>query len=399
MRILLLSYYHPPDRAVGGHRAAKVASAFRSKGHLVDVLSAGDPRCGTGDVKRVRPIPTARELYRRFRERDVVLAPWATAPEEDDGQPAPIQHVNVWKRWLFSLLCLPDDRRGFVVPAVRAALCSDRTYDVIYTTAPPFSVHLAGLLLKVLTGAAWVAEFRDPWTDNPAKPAFLRSRLSDGMDGWLEGLCVGKADLVVAVSDAVGRRLRRRSGGPPVITVRNGIDRLQPTSSAPADPSRPFTIVYAGSFYHTRDPFPFMGALADLVSHGMVDYDRLRVTLIGTSESYAGQSIPEYIERQGLAGVVLLEGWMDRERCLAEVNSADALLLLAMEQPEQVPNKVYEYLGTRRPILAIADREGETAVMLDQAGGHVVVGKNESSSIRDAVETLLANQHLSLIHI
>lgn len=390
MNILLLSYYFPPDRAVGGHRAANVADALRAAGHEVDVLAAGDPRGGSRRVERVRPIPTLRSSYRLARG---LLASSGQAPPgaDDTDETAPNNEVSAWKRWILSLLSLPDNQRGFILPAVRAAARSGCQYDVVYTTAPPFSVHLAGLLITVLTGVRWVAEFRDPWTDNPSKPAFLRSRLSDSVDAWFESLCLGRADLVVTVSSAVGTRLDRGGSARHVITIRNGIDCLQ-DAPPPADPSRPFTIVYAGSFYHARDPFPFMGAIADLVGRGEVDQNRLRVSLIGTPDSFAGRSISGYIDQQGLSGVVRLEGWMEREQCLAEVRSADALWLLAMDQPEQVPNKLYEYLGTRRPILAVTDRDGETGRMLNLAGGHVVVESNEPAPIRRALLSLLARE-------
>lgn len=83
---------------------------------------------------------------------------------------------------------------------------------------------------------------------------------------------------------------------------------------------------------------------------------------------------------------------MEQPECLERVRSADSLLLLALEQPDQVPNKVYEYLGTRRPILAIADAKGETAQMLHLAGGHRVIPKNDGAAIAEALTGLLSNR-------
>ena len=80
---------------------------------------------------------------------------------------------------------------------------------------------------------------------------------------------------------------------------------------------------------------------------------------------------------------------MEPERCQLCVRSSDALLLLALDQPDQVPNKVYEYLGARRPILAVADEDGETARMLKQVGGHQVVSSNNAERIRHALDALL----------
>ena len=42
-----------------------------------------------------------------------------------------------------------------------------------------------------------------------------------------------------------------------------------------------------------------------------------------------------------------------------------------------MPNKLYEYLGSRNPILAFADAQGETAKMLQQAGRHRLVTEHD----------------------
>lgn len=397
MKILILTYFFPPDRAVGGQRARKVVEALRRAGHEVEVIAAGDPRSSEGDgIHRVRPLPSLRDLYSRLR-RSRTADPGGSGPRRngaDDDRNGEVKavapevsRVARWKRWVFSAIWLPDDRQGFVWPAVRLArTLPGGSPDIVYTTAPPFSVHLAGLIVKVLTGATWVAEFRDPWTTNPWKPALVRSAFSDWAEARLESLCIGHADTVVAVSDGIARDIAASSSHPRLLTVRNGIERLA-TGEAPRSRG-PFRIVYVGSFYHTRDPFPFLEAIGRLVTDGLLP-GQLTVRFIGTTDVFGGRSIRGFIKECGLDDFVQLEDWMEREACLTEVASAEALLLLAMEQPTQVPNKVYEYLGTRRPILAIADDTGETADMLRRSGGHEVVTENEASRIEAAVRRLI----------
>lgn len=396
MRILVITYFFPPDRAVGGQRALKVVDALSEAGHDVVVIAAGESaQSGSRRVRRVRPLPSPRDVYRglrRFRPRTAGASrPGGESVGEDQPEAASDDAKTDpawWKRWIYSAMWLPDDRQGFVWPAVRLATAlPSGAPDVVYTTAPPFSVHLAGLLTKVLTGASWVAEFRDPWTTNPCKSAFVRSRLSDWTEARLESLCLGHADMVVAVSDGIAEDLAAASSHPKLITVRNGIERLATGEAMAA--SDPFRIVYAGSFYHSRDPFPFLEAIAGVIAERELRPEQLTVLFMGTTDVYKGQSIPAFIAEHGLTGFVQLAGWMERESCLEQLSSADTLLLLAMEQPAQVPNKAYEYLGTRRPILAIADDAGETARMLRRSGGHEIVTANESGPIGEALNRLI----------
>jgi len=394
-KILLISYHYPPDRAVGGRRAKKVVDALLAAGHDVRVIAAGD---GPGDdfVGRVIPVPSSRDVYaalrRRFGRAEDGGEP--KAPGNDGATAAATGAPPFWKRWIFSLIWLPDDRQGFIAPAIGRALRLPGGWrpDLIYTTAPPFSVHLAGLFLKVLTGAPWVAEFRDPWTANPWKPAYMRSAFSDWFERKLEWLCIESADLLVAVSEGIADRLEETGTTTPAAVIRNGIEELRSaeavTDGANGD-TRPFEIVYAGSFYHTRDPFPFLEAAKQVIGDRSLEPGNLQIRFLGSTDAYEGRSLDDHLREAGLDEYVRFEGWVDPAESLARIQAADALLLLALDQPDQVPNKVYEYLGARRPILAVADEDGETARMLRRAGGHHVVAANDAALLRDVIEQVL----------
>jgi glycosyltransferase involved in cell wall biosynthesis len=293
---------------------------------------------------------------------------------------------------LFSFLWLPDDTQGFIPSAVWAGLAEFRGgVDLIYSTAPPFSVHLAALILKRLTHARWVAEFRDPWTDSRMKPWFAKSGLSVRAERWLERKCLEQADQVVAVSAGIARLLAPKLGpgcGDRLVLARNGIESL--TSQRPApEPGRPFRIVYLGTFYHRRDPMPFLRALASLKRKGLVRPGTVRVELVGLCRTYAGRSLEAAVQELGIAELVTFQDWVSKETAHALIANADLLLLLAQDQPEQVPNKLYDYLGARRPILAFADQEGESASMLREIGGHYLVYTDDPLEVERALEAAL----------
>ncbi len=417
MRVILISYYYPPDRAVGALRPSKVARALRDAGHDVVVIAArlpGEPEEATDPsgvtVRRVRPIPNPREAWLALKRRR--HAPAAGAPGSADpstvGGAAAAPRTAAWMRWLLALLWLPDDRQGFILPAVRAALAERaRGVDLLYTTAPPFSVHLAGLVLARLLGLRWAAEFRDPWTDNPWKPPHVRSRFSDAVERWLERRCLRRADVLVSVSegiDAVLAPKRAAQARTQHVVARNGIDALQPARAR--QPSGRLRIVHVGTFYHRRDPRPFLEALAlvrqQLALHGLPP----DVVFAGDCRWFNDVSVEAYVRGLGLDDAVAFEDWVPHPRSLELVRDADLLLLLAQDQPAQLPNKLYEYLGARRPILAFADAGGETARLLEQLHGHYVVtdGRVEAAAAalravaagRDATHAVLAQDDARL---
>ncbi|MBK8005449.1 MAG: glycosyltransferase family 4 protein [Gemmatimonadetes bacterium] len=402
MRIVLISYHYPPARAVGGLRAAKDAEALRAAGHEIHVIAAQvpeahSPRTTTPSgivVERVHCWPSPRQLWVRWRTRGARAQTHQTV-SSTPGPARPPREPPTWKRWIFSLLWLPDDLQGFIIPAARAAR---RAFpggpDLVVTSAPPFSVHLAAMLVAT-QGVRWIAEFRDPWTDNPGKPAAQRSALSERIERWLEARTLNCAERVVAASDGISRVLRPKlptERQDRVLVVRNGIDWLAPPAPPVAAGPRPRRIVHAGVFYLGRDPRLFLRALAEVVRQDRLGPADLVVELVGQCRSFGEVSVEAEVRALGLDSVVRFTDWLPHERTQDLLRTADALLLLAQGQPDQVPNKLYEYLGTRRPILAFVDAGGETARMLQEAGGHAVVASSDLTDAVDAVRAVLGRK-------
>ena len=400
MNVLLISQAYPPYPVVGALRARKLAEAFRAQGHRVVVVTerlpdedAGlrvdepDLRVQTvtlGDRYRVRAMRLLRRVTRFGRPSAVSdVPPWETegvnaadAAAADVSAADGAARAGWLRRFALGLLWLPDDEQRFILPALRTAraVLRDTPIDVVYTTAPYFSTHLVGLLLKRSARVRWVAEFRDPWTDQRRILVTDPVSVIEAMHRWLERRCLLAADKVVAVTEGARRLLAEKV--PPAqrgkfILALNGIDELSaPDTAAPAGPRR---IVYAGTFYYNRDPRPFLAALAAVRQRHGLGPEELRVDFVGRCRSYDGASVERMVADHGLTDLVHFHDWMSSADAQAMLRSADLLFLIALMQPLQVPNKLYDYLGTRRPMLAVVDAGGETEGMLHQVGGHFVV--------------------------
>jgi hypothetical protein len=405
-RVVLIAYHFPPDPAVGSLRAAKVARAFRDSGRRVDVVTARLPgetgmRRTEDPALQVHPVtllPNPGEIFLRLRARLLAGRPHPQGLTEDSGVGwTPPTRVPGWKRLLFSLLWLPDDRQGFILPAWRKARSLVRAgAGLVYSTAPPYSPHLVGLALKSMMGVRWVMELRDPWVDSPQKPWWVRTRATDTLDARLERACLRRADLVVVASEGIRRGLATRlpvPGSSRLALVRNGIDHL--ADSAPSRRSAgPVRIGYAGSFYHCRDPRPFLRGLAAVRRELQLGPEQVRVDFIGSCRSIGPVSVDKELDALGLSDIVYIRDWLPHAAAKALLDESDVLLLLAQQQPDQVPNKLYEYLGTRRPILAFADADGETTQMLQRVGGHYVVTGEDEAEVERVVREALTSAML-----
>jgi hypothetical protein len=68
-------------------------------------------------------------------------------------------------------------------------------------------------------------------------------------------------------------------------------------------------------------------------------------------------------------------------------------ILLLLDGPGRrigVPAKLYEFIGAGRPILALAERDGDTAWVLSQSGvNHRIAAPGDSAGIQRALEELI----------
>ena len=200
----------------------------------------------------------------------------------------------------------------------------------------------------------------------------------------------------VAVTEATARRLRLRTTRPPerVIVVRNGIDTPAVGLSSPRRASSDLVVIHAGTLYLGRDPRPLLQAVSALRTQRAHGADRLRVRFIGDGKTYLHLSVPEIARRLGVEEQVEFVDWLPHRECLDELRGAGLLLLFAQGQPDQVPNKLYEYLALGIPILAIAERTSETSWMLERVGGHHVVEPGDDAGLLNALRNaLLATSH------
>lgn len=403
MKILLVANGYPPFPASGSRRAWHLARAMHGAGHEVHVLterlSDEESRYRAQNaglqVETIASLPTLLDLYGSIRERWRALRflPETSAADQIPDRPdldslgAPDSPQPPWKRILLSFLTWPDGVRGFLVPTLlRGFAVAARDLDLLYTTVPPRLSHVVGLSLRRFAGVPWVAEFRDPWVVNgePGRTRRLRSRLSDAIERRVEAACVETADAVVAVSRAHCNLLRQRSGrGVPrrVEVVRNGIPQVRGKSDLDGCSSRhgesePRRVLHLGNIYSGRNAAPFLRALAALRSRDELPKESVALNFVGGGEN----RYRSLVTQLGLGDMVQFQGWVPHDKGQELLAEADLCLLFAQGQPLQVPNKLYEYLGIRQPILAFADAGGETAQMLRRVGDHYLVTPEDPPS-------------------
>ena len=404
--LLLVSYFYPPCPDTGAHRPAAMAKYLRKAGHEVTVLTTrayGELTDDEGHgIVRTYDLRLARA---RLAGRDRVEPVFSSSGNGGGGggaagRPHPL-----------SYLLVPEALVAAWVPFARAAalrLHRERRFDCVITTSPPESAHLVGHALQ-RRGVPWVADLRDGWNFQPLRPRFPTSLQRRG-DQRLERRTLGAADAVTCVTDAMADDARDRLGArsavvpsgfdPPV--AGDGSSDDDAAAAGLLDPTRT-SIVYTGRFgQYRRDPTFLIEAVAALAARDPDAAERLELVFAGP---YSDAEL-ELLGRDVAPARIVVPGTLPRERALALQRQADALLLiyagehhpggmLASEEPAGSPRpglgsaKLFEYLGTGKPILALAEGT-EVGRMVAEMGAGLVVPATDPDAIGSALRELAA---------
>ena len=248
--------------------------------------------------------------------------------------------------------------------------------DVVLTTSPPPSLHLLGAAVKRTTGAAWVADLRDPLTSHPHRRGYESrlARLKEKTTGGVGRLVASQADAIVAVSDAIAEEMRALEPKGKVVTIANGCD-FDDFAGLEYHSSDRLRITHAGHFHGKRDPKPFLRALAD---SGL---DDVVVRFAGDFRA----ADREYAESLGLGDRIELLGDVSRRRSLELQRDSEVLLLLIPESGGRgkgvLTGKIFEYLAAERPILAVVPPDGAAAELVRDTGAGVVVPSDDVDAL------------------
>ena len=375
MKILLVTRHFPPGGGGGVQRPLKFATHLPALGIETHVLAPDVP--GSLPDGAELELPTQAWIHRvRY------VGPRAGRPAERLLAKQGLARVGTQAALLGRRLLVPDENvpwSTFALP-IAIRLVRREKIDVVLTTSPPPSLHLLGAAVKRTTGAAWVADLRDPLTSHPHRRGYESqlARLKEASVGGVGRLVASQADAIVAASDAIAEEARALEPKAKVVTIANGCD-FDDFAGLEHRTSDRLRITHTGHFHGKRDPKPFLKALAE---SGL---DDVVVRFAGDFRA----ADREYAESLGLGERIELLGDVSRRRSLELQRDSEALLLLIPESGGRgrgvLTGKIYEYLAAERPILAVVPPEGAAARLVRDTGAGTVVPSDDVEAMRAAL--------------
>jgi hypothetical protein len=236
--------------------------------------------------------------------------------------------------------------------------------DFILSSNPPESAHVGAWKLSRKLGLPHIVDMRDGWLDEPLKSILRSSAFRRWQEGRLESRILRDANAIQVTSDVwrelLYKRLPELAGKVAVLT--NGYPPSMPQltrGEREREHAGP-VLVHAGRFFSsmlTRSPALLLQPLLEGIK---LMGSRGTVKLIGPLSAEELEIIKRFdVPFADQGWHIECTGNMPRHELLQLLPQTDGLLLLS-ETFAAIPCKLFEYIPTGRPILAVTDRNSAT---------------------------------------
>jgi glycosyltransferase involved in cell wall biosynthesis len=375
--VLFVAFHYPPEASSSGVlRTLKYTRYLLEHGWRATVIAPSESAYDVVDEKLKDQIPKeVRVIRTRFLNTK--------------------RHLSI--RGIYPALCaVPDTWIGWMPWAVSAgkALFQSDPYDLVYSTSPHATSHLIARKLAAFSHKPWVTDFRDPWYEDPPEPGAPNGVMYRWANKTLERKVIRASSRVVASTTELRDLLQERYPVEPkekFLAILNGYDEADFTD-IPVGEQRGDRLVmlHAGSINADfRDPRPLFAALRKAADSGAIDLKKICVRFIGPGKYAESDEIRGEVKRLRLEGSIEFLPRVSYDKSLLELSRANLLLLLqaSPDTASLVPAKLYEYLRTYRPVLALVC-PGATADIVKTTHGGWAVAPEDVPTLQAAIKEI-----------
>lgn len=392
-KFLLITYYWPPAGGAGVMRWAKMSKYIAQYGWEPIIYTPENGETGVHDDSLVKELPAELkvvrtpiwepyDLYKQFLGRKKSEKLYSGFINENK-KASLAQRISVFIRGNFFI---PDARKFWIKPSVRflKKYLREHPVDAIVSTGPPHSMHLIAEKLHRVTGIPWVADFRDPWTNIDFYADLQLTKWADRTHHRLEKKVLTNASRIVTVTwrsrDEFEAICQRRD----IEVIPNGFDHADFPSDRRQALDVAFTIVHIGSMNKDRNPEVFWLAVQQALYESAELKENLRIKLVGPVDF----SVRASVEKYGLQRFTEFVEFVPHDEAVKLQQQAQINLLVINNSPNSrtiIPGKLYEYLGSGRPILAVGPKDSDSAKVIDMTQGGVVHAYDDTDGLKKRI--------------
>ena len=253
--------------------------------------------------------------------------------------------------------------------------------DIILCYSPPLPLGISAWLLSRLRRIPWVLRVEDLFPEAAVAAGILRNRFAIRIFEWLEDFLYKKADHISLISEGFRKNLATK--GVPKEKLSVAMLWADPDLIYPMGKENDFrrvhslenkfVVMYAGSLGHTS-------ALDDVLEAALLLRDNPKIQFVIIGEGVKKESLMRFSHRHGLSNVLFLP-FQPRDQFSEIMAAADVSLVTLNPNSASfsMPNKVFNIMASKRPILAVTPAESEVdkLIRIWKCGENVPVGQAE----------------------
>ncbi|HEY9166356.1 MAG TPA: glycosyltransferase family 4 protein [Candidatus Kryptonia bacterium] len=367
-KVLIVSYYFPPMGLSGVQRTLKFAKYLPNYGWEPTVLTVTPTAYYALDYDLLREVTESNIRTVRTNSLDPTRL-------FESGKPVKMPHEKLrnFLSGVSQTIFVPDNKIGWKHDAMKAArkLLQEEQYNVILSTAPPYTCHLIGAALSKEFNIPLVLDYRDAWVDNPLH--FYLTPFHKMSHQNMEKKVLRTSNRIITINRRIKELMIRRYrflAYNDIAIIPQGYDPedFEVENELKLPHTDKMRITYAGTFYRNRTPKYFLRALSELLKEQPKLKDNIEAVFIG---NFRKENLA-LVDSLGLKDVVKVFGYLDHKSTVRYLMTSDLLwLTIGNGRGEDMisTGKLFEYIGSRKPIIGLVpDGIARNAILESGAG-------------------------------
>jgi len=381
-KVLMLSLVFGPDTVSTANMMTDIAHGLHEKGHNVTVVTS---------MPHYNPSQTVLSNP-KYRTKLPTLFTDVT----EDGVRVirvymPLKGKKVWRRALdyiwFQTITL----------FVAFSKVNRDDVDVVYIPSPPITLGINGYILKKLLNAKMIYDVRELWPDMPVRMGLFQNKLLIRLVYAIEGFVYRNSYAITSIARSFIDSLAER--GVPrdkMFFTPNFVDVewLMPHPkvngfSIPHQLHDKFVVLYAGNIGLSQG----LEIIVDVAREFAADK---QVIFLVVGDGASRRTLEETVEHSGLQNILMLP-YQPYEQ-VPEVYATSDICISPMKYGysyDTVPSKIYTAMAAGRPVVAAAEADTETAALLRESKGGIVVTPESVPEMVEAIRQLRNSSKVS----
>ncbi|RTY72728.1 glycosyltransferase family 4 protein [Flavobacterium sp. LS1R10] len=387
-KILIITYYWPPAGGPGVQRWLKFVKYLPDFGIQPIVYIPENPTYPIVDENLVKEVSDKTIILKQKIFEPYQLASFLSKNKTQKISSGIIPNqkkqsfLDKTFLWIRGNLFIPDARVFWVKPSVAylEKYIVENNIDTIVTSGPPHSLHLIGLELKQKLDLKWFADFRDPWTTIGYHKSLRLSSFAAKKHKALEHQVLNTADTIIVTSKTTKTEFQAITAKP-IAVITNGYDTEQVEKQAL---DSKFSLAHIGSFLSERNPLILWESLVELI-HEIPEFkSHVEIKLIGA----VSQEVLETMTQFGLNSYLNNLGYVSHAEAIAHQRKSQVLLLVEINSEETksiIPGKLFEYMVSNRPIIAIGPKGSDFAEIITTTNTGIFFDYSEKMKLKSVI--------------